>query len=588
MIGDSENESTIATNFETDFPEERRVLEFTGKGNIEIFDPLNIPTNAIVRNKSGFGIEAGLTIDTYEGDNLENSTIEGLFENTGVIALKGGGITGNFRNLGWLEATPRETGDLPVALDGENRGTIYLNARGLAYHDLVFEPGSELILKDGVFKTIFPASELTEKTLVFKKGSSIDAVSGNWTIKFSSNEQSNLAAKLSIKDGASIEFEKANTGDTSQLTVDSTGSLTLKDLVFEQLAIESSGRVDLTGDIKGVNDLGFRTLNVAARSFSLKDAKCIGSSDETTVTSFTFGASRNVAGGDLPHHGTFENVAFENNASVVIDESALVATEGNFSISTEMIVLGKLILGSDVSEVPFDLFTLIYLGDKFTKAQLQVSSLPDEPISIAPIIEYANNDSTVTVSSNTVVTLAARKPVTVKPAGYLDFGNWIIEDGASCQLKHNTEIHTIGKEAKIQLGKPHPTLGSLSNLPVSNQKLFNLGTLILRDTVLDMKGNTFEQQGTFDGKVIGNVQSIRNDVQGVIQLAGNIDIQGDLTMDTTLSLGASPGTGKISGDLTLLPGAEMIVEVGGSEPGTEFDFLEVGGIATIGGALRLS
>ncbi|MDQ8183427.1 hypothetical protein [Pelagicoccus sp. SDUM812005] len=587
-IGDSDGESTIATNFETEFAEERRVLELIGKGSIELFDPLDIPANAIVRNKSGFGIEAGLVVDSYEGDNLEDSHIDGLFENSGVIALKGGGFTGNFRNTGWLEATPRQSGDLPVSLNGINNGTVYLNARGLAYDDLTFAPYSKLILKEGVFKSIIPASDLTEKRLVFQKASYIDALSGNWTITFSSDENANLAAQLSVADGASLAFEKANTAGTSQLKAAATGSLEMEDLTFDQLKIQSEGAVTLTGEIRGVNDQEHRKLAVEARSLSLTDVRCIGSDQEGALTSFAFGNSQKPAGENFPHQGTFENVAFENNASLIIERSALVVTGGDLTISSEATVLGKLILGGDVLEAPFISKPLIYLGNESTKAHLQISSLPDAPISIAPIVEFINIDSTVTVTTNTVASLIARKELLVSPVGVLDFGNWVIEDHASCQLTHLSPIHTIGKLAKIQLGKPHPSLGSLSNLPTSNVTLVNLGTLILRDTALDMEGNTFEQQGTFEGKVIGNVQSVRNDVQGVIQLSGNIDIQGNLTLDTSLSLGASPGTGSVSGDLILLPGAEMIVEIGGSQPGDEFDFLEVGGTASLDGTLRLS
>ena len=96
------------------------------------------------------------------------------------------------------------------------------------------------------------------------------------------------------------------------------------------------------------------------------------------------------------------------------------------------------------------------------------------------------------------------------------------------------------------------------------------------------------EPGETQGKIIGDVESIRGQVQGIPVLAGTINIEGNLTTDGIISLGASPGSGLITGNLTLLPGSDMQVEFAGSEPGTGFDFLEVGGTANLDGKLTLS
>jgi hypothetical protein len=583
-IGDSENESTITTNFETDFPEERRVLEFIGKGDIELFDPLNIPSNAIVRNKSGFGIEAGLVIDTYEGDNLEEINIEGLFENTGVIAVKGGGLEGNFRNLGWLEATPRQTGDLPIILDGENRGTVYLNARGLAYNDLTFGSGSKLILKDGVFKSIFPASELTEKTLVFEQGSSIDAVSGNWTIQFQSFDAFNFGPKLEIDNSATIEIQKANTLAINDLVVSSTGILDIIDLKFHKLSIQSEGVVNLSGAIEG--DPEIDTLEIIAHSFSIKDTTIQGRLDLNDPSLIRFGKRSNTPIAEPQHIGSIENVVFENSMDVLVDETSQVVISGTTSTASRISVLGKAILTTSIADTSD--YAAFILGSDNIKGHLEISSLPSEPLTIGPIVFLWNEESTITAAENTTASFDVGFIDAREPIEFLETGNWIVEDFASLQINNLPQVKEISKKASVTLNKPHPTLGSLSDLPNPTESLVNLGTLKIQQSVLDMGGKIFRQKGTFEGKVIGNVESVRDDVQGVIQLVGDIDIQGNLTMDTTLSLGASPGTGKISGDLTLLPGAEMIIEIGGSDPGTEFDFLEVGGTTSLDGTLHLS
>ena len=202
-------------------------------------------------------------------------------------------------------------------------------------------------------------------------------------------------------------------------------------------------------------------------------------------------------------------------------------------------------------------------------------------------------------------------------------GEWIIEDFATCKIEQawdsddeeykNVEVdglEGINKFGKVKIGKPHPSLPSFADLPTSKagfqlegelqftNTVFELtgdlvvfGKLILQDSNLVLNTHFIRNSGKIEkkgnSKIIGAVETLRDDVQGTPTLAGNINIEGDLRSDGIIALGASPGSGLITGDLTLLEGSEIHVEFAGTEAGTEFDYLEVGGAATLAGDLYL-
>ena len=55
-----------------------------------------------------------------------------------------------------------------------------------------------------------------------------------------------------------------------------------------------------------------------------------------------------------------------------------------------------------------------------------------------------------------------------------------------------------------------------------------------------------------------------------------------------LAPGNSPGTLTFNGDLTLGAGSTLRIEIGGTSQGTEYDYLDVGGAATLGGSLAVT
>ena len=71
-------------------------------------------------------------------------------------------------------------------------------------------------------------------------------------------------------------------------------------------------------------------------------------------------------------------------------------------------------------------------------------------------------------------------------------------------------------------------------------------------------------------------------------LSGTGTISGGVTNSGAIAPGTSAGRIDISGSLVLSNNAELRIELGGSTPGTQFDFLNVTGAATLGGALSIS
>ncbi|MCH8529185.1 MAG: hypothetical protein LAT79_18870 [Kiritimatiellae bacterium] len=70
--------------------------------------------------------------------------------------------------------------------------------------------------------------------------------------------------------------------------------------------------------------------------------------------------------------------------------------------------------------------------------------------------------------------------------------------------------------------------------------------------------------------------------------SGNYTGTGNVQFNQTFSPGNSPGDISFEGDMTLQDTATLLMELGGQEPGAEFDFLQIGGTATLGGQLQIA
>ncbi|MCC5847353.1 MAG: autotransporter-associated beta strand repeat-containing protein [Verrucomicrobia bacterium] len=99
--------------------------------------------------------------------------------------------------------------------------------------------------------------------------------------------------------------------------------------------------------------------------------------------------------------------------------------------------------------------------------------------------------------------------------------------------------------------------------------------------------STIRGDMTNDGTVhvsSGSTLVFNDNVDG----SGNYTGTGNVQFNQTFSPGNSPGDISFEGDMTLQDTATLLMELGGHEPGAEFDFLQIGGTANLGGLLQIA
>ena len=99
------------------------------------------------------------------------------------------------------------------------------------------------------------------------------------------------------------------------------------------------------------------------------------------------------------------------------------------------------------------------------------------------------------------------------------------------------------------------------------------GTVQMNDGLLDLEALILQPGNTFG---VSSGRLVADNVNGDLQLDGGV-----------LGIGDSPGLMTVNGDLTLQTGATLEVEIMGTDPGVEFDQVQVSGDVMLGGALAL-
>ena len=593
-IGQTENQMPATMTFNTEFAEERRILEFTGQGQTTFLVPFTLSENGIIRNKCGNGAIPGIVIDTeVEKAGKERPIINGLFENHAGLEMASGGMTGEFRNYGTLLITNNISFNPPLLLDCKNEGTIIQNG-SFFYQTFNAKPGSfhQLLNAPGATTSIIPDIE-GSPSLLLDQGSFIDARGSRCIIEFPNPDTPNLLAQVNIANDAELTIQKSNTGPAKIIEINPLGRLKIEDVTFEKLTLKGAGTSVLSGTVKPSSDSA--TLKIGTKTFSIDDATFVGlQEDIIAVPTHETALYQIYPIGAFKQVGSIEDTLFSVRSFVHASvDTEIFFKEGvtlndTFRFEGECYVTAPILSGTD-PDGQGKLWAGYYMRGQ---ADLAVAPNIAETVTI-PYLHITGPKVNITIYESTYVQIQFYSFIAGET---LTTGNWTIHDFAACEFRQNgtspTRISEIKKGASVKLGKPHSIVPSFG-LILDQQKNFAVGgKLEIENTTLNMNGYTLYNNNSVifgpGSKLIGNVESIRNEVQGVIKLAGNLNIEGNLTTDGTLSLGASPGTGIITGDLTLLPGSEMIVEFSGSDPGTEFDFLEIGGTATLAGTLCLS
>ncbi len=139
---------------------------------------------------------------------------------------------------------------------------------------------------------------------------------------------------------------------------------------------------------------------------------------------------------------------------------------------------------------------------------------------------------------------------------------------------------TIGNGGTVQVG-------GATIIHTNNPSIINLqagGTLIVND--FDPSGGTFNWTG---GSLVLN-GGYQGDLGVVNQatLGGTFTVQGNLTNAGLVAPGQSPGTLTVTGDFTQDANGETLFEIGGLDPGDDYDVVNVGGAVSLDGVVTVA
>lgn len=594
-MGRSEGAGAASIALRSGSSTEPRSLVLMGDGEFELRRDINfLDGDSFINNHSG--IEGTGLFINIAGDEALTIPNESTFVNNGILVLQDGGLvyaiepdaTGRIINSGEILIP---AGNSFGELDCTNEGSIILEG-DLSYGNVQFVSRSKLRTTGG---SLMPLDPATSK-LRFERGSEIIGTSEESSVEFPTEDEVSFEGEVEILEGATLNIASVNVGQNTRMEVGNGGVLSLENLKFDSCLIKGLGKVVLKGSVEPL--VAIRSeLCIATLESRLEEV--VLHSDQ--FTSYCFEPYRAEGVTSFPRTEStseFVGVNTKEGALIEVEAGARVKIEDTLILNSTIRLKGVLEAADNIS---YDLgdgkvgtidFGNSDANDSAGEDIATIEIRPDlpEPIVIESDLVLSSYRATLLVGKNSRVSFAGFTEGYIEDSILMQ-GTIIIEDFASCYIG-SENLSEISRFALVSIGKPHPTLSSVFDLPNPENALSVKGTLILNDATLDMGGNTlrFSEQVIESGnsKIIGNVESVRDAVQGTPTLAGNINIEGNLSLDGNLALGASPGTGLITGDLTLFPGSDVQVEFAGSEPGTGFDFLEVGGTANLDGKLTLS
>lgn len=116
----------------------------------------------------------------------------------------------------------------------------------------------------------------------------------------------------------------------------------------------------------------------------------------------------------------------------------------------------------------------------------------------------------------------------------------------------------------------------------------NSGTVSVSGGTLGLSGGYTDSGGAL---VLGG-GTVTAPAAGLVfntgQLRGSGTVTGNVTHNGTLSVGSSPGTMSVTGNLTLGAGSNLNIELGGTTQGVNYDLLQVTGTANLNGTMNVT
>ena len=212
----------------------------------------------------------------------------------------------------------------------------------------------------------------------------------------------------------------------------------------------------------------------------------------------------------------------------------------------------------------------------------QGSVSADGGITAAINPDVFNNQGVVEALGGATLTVGcAGCSVSNVSGGTLTGGSWRVVGASNLELFGDPVITT--NQADVTLSGATSVFDSLDLLDTND----TTGSLHLLDSRNFTVAGAFTNRGTLElGDGTFTATTFNNQTGGTISGSGTVSAA--VESAGTLAPGASAGRIDIDGDLTLLTGSELDLQLGGTVQGSEYDFINVIGTAILAGALSLS
>jgi hypothetical protein len=465
------------------------------------------------------------------------ATLNGLFTNDGTVAQ-----TGRFLTLGTNGVVNNEVGAL-YDLQGDAVGLVGVSGRFNNFGTLRKSASSGTSTSQ-----ILPASNV---------GGTLDVQTGQLT--FDTQGATLAGATFLVAPGATLNLQPGT------LTGNFTGS--------------GGGRVFVTGS-------GTVQVGPAGATFDLPSPMLV----------WGF-ANLNGGASGLTNRGTFTFFSGANHTLTGLLINAGVLEQpgvGSLSLSSSAAVVNR----------PGAVYDLQGSGGIFGPSSHTADAafsnagtfLKDGSSGTTQVDLAFNNAGTVAVSAGT---LSLGLSVVQSFAGTLLGGNWVVDSGATLSIgtpgpgftTNAADVTLRGAGSRfVQFGPLASNAGTLRLLDgqelTTRGALANSGAVLLAGATLTVAGDYTQTGGTTT--LAGGTLA----AQSTVDLEGGI-LSGFGTIAANVVNGAKlrPRPGGeglvISGDYTQTASGTLAIPIGGTEAGTQYGFLQVGGPATLDGALRV-
>ncbi|GEM_PF-4352537 len=367
-----------------------------------------------------------------------------------------------------------------------------------------------------------------------------------------------------------VDFDGSFTGNFTGGTLNAGSDLSIGGSTSdgdETVLVNQSGGVVATDtDFFLASFGGASTYNISAGSLEVGgtlDLAHVGDLDDPSVNFNQSGGS--VVSDQLAVFGGTGDVTYFLSAGTLEVDTLFVGSFGFGALFGFEEELGEVLFRQTGGQVDVDteasnIGKMEIAGGIFNAPKLSVGFEVDfEGIPLAQGGVYDQTDGTVSVDELSVVFGSTAKV----SGGELNVGTKATVDATST-LELTGGSFTVAADGESQ-----------------NNGIIKIGGSAEVDFQNITGDGVFEVDSSFTGKVIAD------EIETVL-LAGNGEVEGNVTANGLLSPGASAGSLDIIGDLSMTSSNELEIEIGGLIAGTDYDQINVSGTSTLGGDLSLT